>query len=225
MNDNQIKLLGKIQNLQEIMFDLEWSKDGKNMNQQYKFITEGQYKDNFKKAVKEAGLIWEVENTDVEFIGQVSQSMHLVFARFIGRLIDPETGEYREYKFSGSGSDTTDKALYKAYTGGLKYFLADNFLVTENNDPENDQHTNNHLSYVPEEKREKIKNDLTSGQASDMQVDVLQKLFKELLSLDPSSKEYVQKILKDTSGLKKIGKKECEDLIIEIGNKIQEVKK
>lgn len=224
MNENKIKLLKKIQKLQEIMFDLEWTKDGKNMNQQYKFITEAQYKDNFKKAVKEAGLLWEVENTEVEFVGQVSASMHLVFAKFTGRLIDPETGEYREYRFSGSGSDTTDKALYKAYTGGLKYFLADNFLVTENNDPENDDPLATTPKYVPENKREEIKNNLTSGQANSMQIKSLEKLFKELLTKDPSNKEYVQKILKDTSGLKNISKKECEDLIIEVGKKIKEVK-
>ena len=136
MSENKIQLLKKIQKLQNIMFNQTWTKDGKNMNQQYKYITEKQYKDNFSEALAEAGLLWETDVVEVEFLGQVSASMHLILARFTGHLTDPETGESRSYQFYGSGADTTDKALYKAYTGGLKYFLANNALVTEGNDPE-----------------------------------------------------------------------------------------
>ena len=38
----------------------------------------------------------------------------------------------------GSGSDTSDKGLYKAITGGIKYVLNTNFLIPTGDDPEND---------------------------------------------------------------------------------------
>ena len=163
--DPRLRLYQKLAKLQEIMDSFEWTKDGKNRQHSYEYITEKQYKQHFKRARAEAGLIWKVEEIGHEFIGQVSDKMHLVLAKFRGRLIDPETGEYEEYLFSGSGSDTTDKALYKAYTGGLKFFLSTNFLVAEGNDPENDEEfvrTNVRPQYATPEQREEIRGALTN---------------------------------------------------------------
>ena len=38
----------------------------------------------------------------------------------------------------GEGIDKGDKALYKAYTGAIKYYLANTFLIATGNEPEND---------------------------------------------------------------------------------------
>jgi hypothetical protein len=42
----------------------------------------------------------------------------------------------------GSGSDTGDKGLYKAITGGIKYVLNTNFLIPTGDDPEKDDDGN-----------------------------------------------------------------------------------
>ena len=131
-------LYRKLFELQSRMDGYGWEKDGTNNRHKYKYITEAQYKKNFKAARAQAGLLWKMEEVGHELIPIVSDKMHLVLTQFVGRLIDPDTGAYEEYRFSGSGADNGDKALYKAYTGGLKFFLASNFLVAEDNDPEDD---------------------------------------------------------------------------------------
>src|SRR5690606_33162710 len=130
----------------------------------YEYITEKQYKNNFKRARAEAGLLWKMEEIGHEFVGTISDKMHLVLTKFRGRLIDPDTGEYEEYLFSGSGADNGDKALYKAYTGGLKFYLASNYLVAEGNDPENDEEEIRNIkpTYVPPERREEIREAITN---------------------------------------------------------------
>lgn len=40
--------------------------------------------------------------------------------------------------FLGEGYDSTDKGIYKGFTGALKYFIMDNFLVPIGLDPEQD---------------------------------------------------------------------------------------
>lgn len=162
--DPRTRLYQKLWKLQQIMDSFEWMKDGKNRHQSYEYITEKQYKNNFKRARAEAGLLWKMEEVGHEFVGTISDKMHLVLTKFRGRLIDPETGEYEEYLFSGSGADNSDKALYKAYTGGLKFYLASNYLVAEGNDPENDEEEMRTIkpAYVPPERREEIREAITN---------------------------------------------------------------
>lgn len=57
------------------------------------------------------------------------------------RFIDGDTGETLEVPLAGSGFDTGDKGVYKAYTGALKYLLLGTFLVPTGDDPEADGRT------------------------------------------------------------------------------------
>ena len=132
----------------------------------------------FQKALNAAGLIWKVQQLEYQYIPDISDKMHMVICKFKGEIIDPETGEREEYIFFGSGADNGDKALYKAVTGGHKFFLASNFNVAEENDPESDA---GDISKVtppasPEE-RDDIKKDLTNpgGKATKMQINSLKK--------------------------------------------------
>lgn len=51
---------------------------------------------------------------------------------------DVESGEALMVGAVGWGSDSGDKAIYKAQTGCLKYVLRMNFLIPDESDPEND---------------------------------------------------------------------------------------
>ena len=81
----------KLKKLQDIMGEFPWEKDGINRFQSYKYITEKQYKQNFKKALKQVGLLWKVEQQEYQYIPDVSDKMHMVICKFKGMLIDPET--------------------------------------------------------------------------------------------------------------------------------------
>ena len=84
----ELTFFQKLNKLQEVMGSFSWEKDGINRHQSYKYVTEKQYKHNFKKALKEAGLIWKMETINHEFIPNISDKMHLVICDFRGELID-----------------------------------------------------------------------------------------------------------------------------------------
>jgi len=227
-------LLKKLFALQTIMDSFAWEKDGKNMHQQYKYISEAQYKQNFKKARAEAGLLWECECVGHTLTLGISDKMHLMEADFEGRLTDPDTGDYHTYRFSGTGADNGDKALYKAYTGGLKFFLADQYLVAEGNDPENDEEDAGEPASAPvktkkpatPEERSELKKELTDkdGNASKLQIDALKKSLKKLREVDPNQEQFITSVAEKTAGFTKITKSACEKLMETIGEMIDEAK-
>ena len=51
-------------------------------------------------------------------------------------IIDVESGEKIEVPWAGQGADKGDKGMYKAFTGGLKYFLMKMFMLPTGDDPE-----------------------------------------------------------------------------------------
>lgn len=51
-------------------------------------------------------------------------------------VVDLESGERETFPWVGEGSDKQDKGVYKAYTGGLKYFLMNLLMIPSNEDPE-----------------------------------------------------------------------------------------
>ena len=219
-NEN-LTFFQKLQKLQECMGGFAWEKDGINRYQSYKYITEKQYKANFKKALKDAGLVWKVQQLEYQYIPEISDKMHMVICKFKGEIIDPETGECEEYIFFGSGSDNGDKALYKAVTGGHKFFLASNFNVAEDNDPENDKEdTPKTGPPASPEKREDIKKGLTDpeGQASKMQVNSLKKALKMLREKDSEQEAFIAAIAEKTQGFTNISKQACEALILKVGD-------
>ncbi len=224
MSKERLGLLGKLTILQNEMMNIPWEKDGINRHMSYKYITEKQYKANFAKALKAAGLIWKMETLDYQYIPDVTEKQHMVICNFKGQIIDPETGEREEYLFSGSGADNGDKAVYKAVTGGHKFFLAANFNVAEDNDPESDiDSTPKVTPPASPEKREDIKKDLTDpeGQASKMQINSLKKALRVLRDKDVEQETFIATVAEKTEGFTKISKQACEALILEIGKMIE----
>lgn len=220
----ELGLYKKIFKLQRVLNGLDWEKDGRNTFQKYKYITEAQYKRNFAKALLEVGLFWKVDEVDVKWHKDLLDNMHLVEVMFEGKLIDPDTGECEVYHFSGTGADNGDKALYKAYTGGLKYFIATNFLIAEGNDPEGDIEIDKaRKPQVPlnNSQKQEITNNLTSGKPTEIQLNALKKSMSNLIKKDKKYKEFVQSILDDTDKLTNLNKKQCEDYIIKINEKLK----
>lgn len=219
-----LTFLKKLKTLQDTMDSFSWEKDGINRHQSYKYITEKQYKTNFKKALKKAGLLWKMETLNYQYIPDVTEKQHMIVCNFRGQIIDPETGEREEYLFSGSGADSGDKALYKAVTGGHKFFLASNFNVAEDMEPESDRDEVPNVQIPPTpEKREEIKKELTdkNGLATKMQITSLKKALKTLREVDPEQETFIAAIAEKSNGFTNIKKKACEDLIIKIGEMIE----
>lgn len=120
-------------------------KGGKNDFDKYTYFSEAQYKELFTELFSENGL--ELSFTELEynmFSGTEKQANgRAPKIKFI--LTDIETGYFEETVITGEGIDKGDKAGYKAYTGALKYYLANTFMVATGDDPEKESpaHTMN----------------------------------------------------------------------------------
>lgn len=113
-------------------------KEGRNDYDKYNYFSEAQYKELFTKLFSKHGL--ELKFSELEyglFDGTEKQSNGRM-PKIAFRLFDTETGFYEETVITGEGMDKGDKAGYKAYTGALKYFLADTFMVATGDDAEKD---------------------------------------------------------------------------------------
>ena len=112
------------------------AKGGTNKYDGYKYFTEAQYKELFTELLSAVGL--ELSFTELEyntFTGSEKQANGRM-PRIMFILTDMDTGYYEETVITGEGIDKGDKAGYKAYTGALKYYLANTFMVATGDDPE-----------------------------------------------------------------------------------------
>ena len=81
-------------------------------------------------------------------------------------LFDIETGFFETSTITGEGIDKGDKAGYKAYTGALKYYLANTFMVATGDDPAQES---------PENKMNKKGSDVRK--ASPKQLEIIKKAY------------------------------------------------
>ena len=113
-------------------------RNGNNQYDNYSYFSEAQYKELFTNLFSKHGL--EMKFTEIAydtFEGQGKQSNGRM-PKIKFSLFDVETGFYEDTEITGEGMDKGDKAGYKAYTGALKYFLADTFMVATGDDAEKD---------------------------------------------------------------------------------------
>lgn len=170
-------LNAKLMALRAAMNGFAWEKDGVNRHQSYTYFSEKLYKSNFKKALASAGLDFKAQMLGYDFIPNATDKMSMVIGKFQFEIIDRESGERETFEAYGSGADNGDKGIYKAYTGALKYFLANNFLVAEGGDPESDEEEtrDEKPKYTPPERREEIKDKIAKndGPATEVQLEAL----------------------------------------------------
>ena len=114
-------------------------KGGKNEHSKYSYFTEAQYKELFTELFSEVGL--ELKFTELEYITFQTDKANGRMPRLQFTLMDIDTGYGEETIITGEGLDFGDKAGYKAYTGALKYYLANTFMVATGDDPEKESPT------------------------------------------------------------------------------------
>ena len=117
-------------------------KDKTNKMQGYNYLSEAKIKETIKKEFETQGIVFNYSTEAVrEYeINPTSKGtkQFVTIANGTYHFIDSESDIDIEGKWFGSGSDTGDKGLYKAITGGIKYVLNTNFLIPTGDDPEKD---------------------------------------------------------------------------------------
>lgn len=111
-------------------------REGNNTYDKYKYFSEAQYKELFTELLPKHGL--ELNFDEIEYVTFTVEGKQpngrMPKLKFY--LYDTDTGFYETTTITGEGIDKGDKAGYKAYTGALKYYLADKFMVATGDDPE-----------------------------------------------------------------------------------------
>lgn len=129
-------LVGK---LAEVMMVVERiPKSGRNNFHNYDYATEADIVAAVRKelAARHVMLIPSVEDVTRESVGEKGSA--LTTLRMTFTFMDGDTGETLMRSWLGCGSDKDDKGIYKAMTGGEKYFLLKTFLMPTGDDPERD---------------------------------------------------------------------------------------
>ena len=135
-------------------------KGGKNDFDHYKYFSEAQYKELFTDLFSKHGLELNFNELSYDTFEGSEKQANGRMPKIEFYLFDIDTGFFETTKITGEGIDKGDKAGYKAYTGALKYYLADKFMVATGDEPEKES---------PDYKMNSVK----TRKASEKQIEVL----------------------------------------------------
>lgn len=130
----------------------------------YTYFSEAQYKELFTELLSENNLELKFSELDYGTFEGTGKQCNGRLTKLEFTLFDVETGFFETTVITGEGMDKGDKAGYKAYTGAVKYYLADTFLVATGDDPEKESPTEN-------------MNTKTERKATAKQIEVLKKIY------------------------------------------------
>lgn len=139
-------------------------KGGENTFDHYKYFSEAQYKSLFTALLADNDLELKFTELDYQTFQGPEKQANGRMPRVEFSLFDCQTGFYESTVITGEGIDKGDKAGYKAYTGALKYYLADTFMVATGDDPE-------------KESPDARMNDIVETKATAKQVELLSKYY------------------------------------------------
>ena len=155
-------------------------KGGQNDYDHYSYFSEAQYKELFTELFSKNNLELKFSEIEYNTFEGSGKNCNGRMTRLEFTLIDVETGFFETTIITGEGMDKGDKAGYKAYTGAVKYYLADTFLVATGDDAE-------------KESLEENMNTKSERKASPKQIELLQKYYtgenlEKLLQVNSISK-------------------------------------
>lgn len=116
-------------------------REGNNTYDKYSYFSEAQYKQLFTELFSGIGLELKFTEIGYEMFDGPEKQANGRMPKLLFTLFDIDTGYGEETVITGEGIDKGDKAGYKAYTGALKYYLANTFLVATGDDPETESPT------------------------------------------------------------------------------------
>ena len=155
----------KLAKFRALLNAMDWSPDGINTHQGYKFLSESKMKGQIGPALVEAGLEWRATYSDVKMLDAVgSMRTHILLTLTVELFDDTGSETYVAY---GTAADSGDKAMSKAQTNALKNVIANNWLVSSF-DAETEGELESRSSSktcIPQERSEEIKAQLAKKQA------------------------------------------------------------
>jgi hypothetical protein len=132
-------LAAKIAEVVKVVSHVE--KRGHNDFHNYDYATASDVLDAVRKGLAERNVVIVPRVTGQSVVEKQRKDKppeFIVTADMILTVLDGDTGEAWECKWLGCGQDAGDKGIYKALTGGYKYFLLQLFMIPTGDDPEKD---------------------------------------------------------------------------------------
>lgn len=116
------------------------SKTGHNKFHNYDYATEADIVASVRKAMAERHLVLvhDTEKVEVKDLARKNGTERLATLTVRFTVHDGDSGESMSFHVLGEGTDSGDKATYKALTGAVKYALLKLFLIPTGDDPEKD---------------------------------------------------------------------------------------
>lgn len=133
-------------------------KDGRNTFQNYNYLTETQVTLKMKELFDKNNVMFLPKNIEEKSITEISPSktgtkQYVTTVKISYQFVDIDTGEIYEGSIEGQGSDTADKGVYKAITGGIKYVFMKTFNIPTGDDPEVDKRKPEYNKQAPQPQR------------------------------------------------------------------------
>lgn len=158
-------------------------KDGRNKFDNYNYFSEAQYKKLFTDLFSDCGLEMSCDEELIEEIAGTEKSKFGRRVKMTFTLSDIDTGYSETTHSSGEGFDRGDKALYKAKTGALKYWLANTWMVATGDDAEAGSPGNPKYETDQKEKpkaqKAKAPVNQNAGRITPEQIDIITRLYKK----------------------------------------------
>lgn len=175
---DKLTLIGK---LAAIMAEVERiPKNGTNEFHKYKYVTESDLVDALRGKLAKAGIVIipsvEKATTHVGAVQTKSGSQSLTDLEMSFTIYDAVSDQKITAKWAGQGADAGDKGIYKAMTGGMKYFLMKTFLVSTGDDPEGEREI--HKAATPEPIVVNQPVQMASDEQKQVIVDLMKSLFR-----------------------------------------------
>ena len=185
-------------------------KGGNNTYDKYKYFSEAQYKELFTELFSECGLELKFSEISYDTFSGTEKQSNGRMPKLEFELMDIDTGFGESTCITGEGIDKGDKAGYKAYTGALKYYLANTFMVATGDDPEKDSpnekmNDKNTLMKATEKQIAYLKEHITNEE--DLQNFLKKNKLKSLEDMSMSmANDLIDKIMAKEKGGQKDGK-------------------
>ena len=115
-------------------------KTGWNNFSKYHYMSESDINEAVLPALSDNGLILTTSvDTFTETPADGNNKNRFASVKLTHNIIDVESGETLTFSSVGTGADTLDKSVYKAWTGSCKYAVLKLFMISgDDSDPEND---------------------------------------------------------------------------------------
>ncbi len=133
------KAVGIYKKLHAVQLEVgRMSKTGRNTSQNYDYLTESDISETFKNLFEKHRIFFTYSSSIAETRPSPTGKQLVTDVIINYQFIDLDSDEKHEGFAAGQGSDSTDKGVYKAITGAVKYIFMKTFLIPTGDDPERD---------------------------------------------------------------------------------------